>query len=91
MARFEDSFNFAEYNKRKMSGFKLINLSLEMNHNLHDWDIKSKFKIEPRLLTEKGITRYDYSPYISVSVVWKPMSAMRSHIVDEYGSIKLNP
>ncbi|NLK46172.1 MAG: LPS-assembly protein LptD [Treponema sp.] len=86
-----DSFNFAEYNKRKMSGFKLKSLSLEMNHNLHDWDIKSKFKIEPRLLTEKGITRYDYSPYISVSVVWKPMSAMRSHIVDEYGSIKLNP
>ena len=86
-----DSFNFAEYDKRKLSGFKLKALSLEMNHNLHDWDVKSKFKIEPRLLTEKGVTRYDYSPYISVSVVWKPMSAMQSNIVDEYGSVKLNP
>ena len=86
-----DSFNFAEYNKRKLSGFKLKSLSLEMNHNLHDWDVKSKFKIEPRLLTEKGVTKYDYSPYISVSVVWKPMSAMQSNIVDEYGSVKLNP
>ena len=86
-----DSFNFAEYDKRKLSGFKLKSLSLEMNHNLHDWDVKSKFKIEPRLLTEKGVTRYDYSPYISVSVVWKPMTAMQSNIVDEYGSVKLNP
>lgn len=86
-----DSFNFAEYNKRKNSGFKLKSLSLEMDHNLHDWDIKSKIKVEPRLLTENGTTRYDYSPYISVSVVWKPMSAMQSNIVDEYGSVKLNP
>lgn len=86
-----DSFNFAEYNKRKMSGFKLKSLSLEMNHNLHDWDVKSKLKIEPRLLTDKGVTKYDYSPFISVSVVWKPMSSMQSNIVDEYGSVKLNP
>jgi hypothetical protein len=84
-----DSFRFDNENLRKGSGFKLKSLNFEITHNLHDWDFKMVYKMEPRLLTENGKTQYDFSPYITIGVVWRPIEAIKTQIVDDYGTWKL--
>lgn len=84
-----DSYRFDNENIRKGSGFKIKSLNFEINHNLHDWNFKMTFKMEPRLITEQGITRYDFNPYITIGVIWKPMEAVKTQIVDEYGKWKI--
>lgn len=76
--------------KRKSSGFKLKRLSMTATHNLHDWDLSASFSISPRLVTENGLKQYNFDPYITLSVVWRPMSSMKAEVVDEYGTWKLN-
>ena len=58
---------------------------------MHDWDFKSEFSIEPKLITDEIPYRYDFSPYFSISVVWKPMNMFKTQIEDEDGKITLNP
>lgn len=91
---FRDLFNsFAFWNTdlRKASGFKLKNISIKLTHELHDWVLNSEFKVEPRLLKDQNPYRYDFSPYFSLSVVWRPMSSMKTTIQDKYGTFILNP
>ena len=38
-----------------------------------------------------GKSYYDFSPYFSISVSWRPLASMKTQIVDEYGEWKLNP
>lgn len=85
-----NSFRFDDESLRRASGFKLKSLNFTITHDLHDWDLKSEFKIEPRLITEtNGSKRYDFSPYFSISIVWRPMEGMKTQVLDEYGEWKL--
>ena len=84
-----DSFRFDNENLRKGSGFKLKSLNFEVAHNLHDWDFKMSFKMEPRLVTTNGVTQYDFNPLITIGVVWKPLEAIKTQIKDDYGTWKI--
>ena len=84
-----NSFRFDNEQLRKGSGFKLKSLNFEITHDLHDWDLKMTFKMEPRLVTNKGVTQYNFDPYITIGVVWRPIEAIKTQIVDDYGTWKL--
>lgn len=84
-----NSFRFDDDTYREASGFKLKSLNLTMTHELHDWDFNATFKVEPRLITEDGKKKYDFNPYITISIVWRPVSAMKTEIVDKYGEWQL--
>lgn len=86
-----NSFAFWDENKRKNSGFKLKSLDIAVSHELHDWTMTSQFSISPRIVSENGKRFYDFSPYFTLSVVWKPMSSMKTTIEDKYGTVTLNP
>ena len=86
-----NSFAFWDENKRKASGFKLKSFDIALSHQLHDWTMSSQFSISPRIVTENGKRFYDFSPYFTLSVVWKPMNSMKTTIEDKYGTITLNP
>lgn len=84
-----NSFRFDDDSLREASGFKLKSLNLTLTHELHDWDFNASFKVEPRLVTEDGVKSYDFNPYITISIVWRPVSAMKTEIVDKYGEWQL--
>lgn len=84
-----DSFRFDNEELRKASGFKLKSLNLTLTHELHDWDFSMALKFEPRLVTENGRKYYDYNPYFTLGITWRPMESMKTKITDEYGTIKL--
>ena len=86
-----NSFAFWDENKRKASGFKLKSLDIAVSHELHDWTMTSQFSISPRIVSENGKRFYDFSPYFTLSVIWKPMSSMKTTIEDKYGTVTLNP
>ncbi|MCR5045766.1 MAG: hypothetical protein K6A42_04240 [Treponema sp.] len=86
-----NGFRFDDENLRKSSGFKLKSFVLQITHDLHDWDFNMKFKISPRLVTPTGGQKYyDFSPYFSLSVVWRPMDSIKTKIADKYGDFVLN-
>lgn len=74
-----NSFRFDDEELRSSSGFKLQNLMLDVTHELHDWDLKFSLKLEPRLVDKE----YKMNPYISLSIVWRPMSAMKTEIIHD--------
>lgn len=84
-----DSFRFDNNSKREGSGFKLKSLNMTVTHSLHDWKFNMSLKIEPRLVTENNKKFYDFSPYLTIGIVWNPMESMKTSIVDEYGEWKL--
>lgn len=85
-----NSFRFDDINLRKGSGFKLKSLNFTFSHDLHDWDLKSEFKLEPRLVNSSdGRKYYDFNPYFTLSVVWRPMESMKTEIKDDYGTWKI--
>lgn len=85
-----NSFRFDDVNLRKGSGFKLKSLNFTFTHDLHDWDLKSEFKLEPRLVNSTdGKKYYDFNPYFTISVVWRPMQSMKTEIKDDYGTWKI--
>jgi lipopolysaccharide assembly outer membrane protein LptD (OstA) len=86
-----NSFAFWDREKRISSGFKLKSLNITLKKDLHDWTLSSEFKIEPRLITSSTPYRYDFSPYFTLSVIWKPLKGMKTVIQDEYGEFTLNP
>ena len=77
---------------RKASGFKLKNLKITVEHNLHDWDFSSSFVFQPRLISDDGPRPYySYEPYFTFAITWRPMTGIRTQIVDDYGEFHLNP
>lgn len=86
-----DSFRFDNEDLRKASGFKLKSINIEITHSLHDWNLKALYRMTPRLVTEGKNKHYDFDPYATISVVWRPMSSMKSEIRDDYGHWQLNP
>jgi hypothetical protein len=86
-----NSFRFDREDLRRSSGYKLKSLSVTISHDLHDWDLNSEFTIKPRLVTTTSSKYYDFSPYFTISVAWRPMQGMKTEIVDDYGDWELNP
>ena len=94
-----NSFRFDDESKRIASAFKIESLKIDVTHDLDDWDLNCSFSIKPRLMTSsvtgydasRGTKYYDFSPYFTISVAWRPLSSMKTQIVDEYGEWKLNP
>ena len=86
-----NSFAFGNTALRESSGFKLKSLNIALAHELHDWKLTAEFEIEPRIITEDKKQKYDFSPYFSLSVLWKPMDSIKTTIEDEYGTFYLNP
>ncbi|MFI3257037.1 MAG: hypothetical protein R3Y36_01925 [Spirochaetales bacterium] len=87
-----NSFAFWDEEKRTSSGFKLQSFNIALEHDLHDWTLACEFEIEPQIITDTaGNQTFDYSPYFTLSVLWKPMSAMKTTIEDKYGTFTLNP
>ena len=73
---------------REASGFKLKSLSMTASHDLHDWSFNMTWKFEPKLVKENGQYTYNFDPYISIGIVWKPMDSMKTTIVSEYNKTK---
>ena len=80
-----DSFRFDNQAIREGSGFKLKSLNMTLSHDLHDWTFNFTLKIEPRVIQENGSKVYDFSPYVTIGVVWNPMQSIKTSIVDKYG------
>ena len=73
---------------REASGFKLKSLSMTASHDLHDWSFNMTWKFEPKLVKQNGEYTYNFDPYISIGIVWKPMDSMKTTIVSEYNKTK---
>lgn len=84
-----NSFRFDKNSLREQSGFKLKSLNMTLSHDLHDWKLNMTLKIEPRVITENGRKRYDFSPYFTIGVVWSPMESIKTTVTDKYGEWKL--
>lgn len=84
-----DSFRFDDTKKREGSGYKLKSLNMTLTHELHDWNFNLSLKIEPRMIVENNKKRYDFSPYMTIGIVWNPMESIKTSIVDEYGEWRL--
>lgn len=80
-----NSFRFDDETLRKNSGFKLKSMNFTLTHELHDWDFNTTFKIEPKLKDKE----YRFDPYVTINIVWRPMGAMKTEIVDNYGEWEL--
>ena len=83
-----NSFRFDKEELRRASGFKLKSLNFSLQHELHDWNMNMTLKFEPRLITKGGKKYYNYDPYFSLGIVWKPMESIKTQITDEYGDWK---
>ncbi len=88
---FYDGKLWAGESARKASAYKLQSLSMKITHNLCDWNFAASVSVKPRTITEDGKRKYSFKPYITVSVIWAPLPAMKTEIQDEYGEWKLNP
>lgn len=88
---FINSYRFDDENLRRSSGFKLQNLNLTISHDLHDWDLGFTFRLEPRQVETPRGTQYDLKPYMSLSVVWRPMQGVKTELRDNWGELQLNP
>ena len=94
-----DSFRFDDTAKRTSSGFKIQTFKIDVTHELDDWDFNCSFSIKPRYMYSSSQTGYDsskgkyydYSPYFSISMAWRPLASMKTEIVDDYGEWELNP
>ncbi len=87
-----NSFNFFDDTKRQSSGFKIESFNVAIEHDLHDWTLTSEFEIEPKIITDTdGSKSFDYSPYFTLSILWKPMAGIKTTIEDDYGEFTLNP
>lgn len=84
-----NSFAFWDKSKRISSGFKIKSFHIKIEHDLVDWTLSSEFKIEPRV--EAGSKKFDYRPFFTLSILWKPMSGIKTVIEDKYGTFTLNP
>lgn len=73
---------------RQASGFKIKSLNMTASHDIHDWKFNMTWKIEPKLVQKAGKYVYNFDPYISIGVVWKPMESMKTTIVHEYDKDK---
>ena len=73
---------------REASGFKLKSMNMTVTHDLHDWDFNMTFRFEPKLVRVNNTYKYNFDPYFSIGVIWKPVESMKSVVVKEYDKSK---
>lgn len=83
------SFNYADQNEQRLSGFKLKSLTLGITHYLHDWTAKFNTTIKPKLKTD-DVYRYEFEPEITFVVEWKPISDIKTTVKSKEGVFTLN-
>lgn len=82
-----DSFNFADANSRKSSGFKLKSLSVKAVHYLGDWTAELGYETTPYL---DGVTRtYKFDSEISFLVKWTPVPEFSVETFSDSGGFVL--
>ena len=88
-----NSFAFWNTSLRKSSGFKLKTLSVSLTHSACDWDFTCQLTFKPRLVTDSDSKKrsYSYDPYLTLAVSWRPLSSVKTEVVDDYGTWELNP
>lgn len=85
------SFYFWDKSARQASGFKLKSLSFSLTQDLHDWDLSADLTVKPVLQKDAGNYHYEYIPYFSFVISWKPVSDVKTTIKSERGNFELNP
>lgn len=70
---------------RENSAFKLKSLNMNLSHELHDWAFNMNWKFEPKIVKNReGKNEYNFSPNISIGIVWNPMESIKSNLTYEY-------
>jgi hypothetical protein len=81
------SFNFANNNDRKLSGFKIQTISLKIVQHFPDWDVSVQYQGSPQLITittPSFSQQYQWSPTFSIQVQWNAVSEVKSNIHQDY-------
>jgi len=86
-----NSFKLWDNTARRESGFKLKSLDFALTHYLHDWTMQLSYSIRPVLKTDQARFYYEFSPDISFSVLWKPISDIKTVVRAREGRFVLNP
>ncbi|HET6451962.1 MAG TPA: hypothetical protein VFI08_11660, partial [Spirochaetia bacterium] len=84
-----ESFNFANNDDRRRSGFKIQNISLKVVQHFPDWDASVQYTGSPQQVTHTNAagTQYvqnEWTPTFSILVQWKAFSEIKSTIHQEY-------
>lgn len=87
-----NSFRFDDRSLREGSGFKIKSLNMTMSHNLHDWSFNMTMSISPKIVTkytdDGSYKTYDFTPKITIGIVWNPMQSIKSNLVYDYDKTK---
>jgi hypothetical protein len=63
-----------------------------MSHNLHDWSFNMTMSISPKIVTkytdDVSYKTYDFTPKITIGIVWNPMQSIKSNLVYDYDKTK---
>lgn len=86
-----NSFKLWDNDARRESAFKLKSLDFSLTHFLHDWTMQFTYSVRPVLKTDAAKYYYEFSPDISFSVLWKPISDIKTVVKAKEGSFVLNP
>ncbi len=80
------SFNFANNDDRRRSGFKIQTISLKVVQHFPDWDVSVQYQGSPQLMTITGSTaqQYQWSPTFAIQVQWNAVSEVKSNIHQDY-------
>jgi hypothetical protein len=83
------SFNFANNDDRRRSGFKIQTISLKAVQHFPDWDVSVEYQGSPQLITHTNASGMQYvqnewSPTFSIQVKWKAVPEVKSNIHQEY-------
>ena len=80
------SFNFANNNDRRRSGFKIQTFSLKIVQHFPDWDVSVQYQGSPQLITitTPFSQQYQWSPTFSIQVQWNAVSEVKSNIHQDY-------
>jgi hypothetical protein len=73
-----DSFNFADDNKRRRSGFKMESFNLKATHLLGDWQAELLIEMSPYL--NNTLNRHEVNTDISFLVKWSAISEIKTDI-----------
>ena len=90
------SFNFANNDDRRRSGFKIQTFSLKAVQHFPDWDVSVEYQGSPQLITHTSSTgiqfvQNEWSPTFSIMVQWKAVSEVKSNIHQDYTGVPTVP
>ncbi|MCL2833738.1 MAG: LPS-assembly protein LptD [Treponema sp.] len=75
-----NSFRFDSDNLRRHSAFKLKSFSLNVIHNLGDWNATLGITLSPYLDTNSSVPSWKFNNIISFTVKWVPIEEIRTEI-----------